>query len=120
MPEDADVQTNFLQPIVGEYLSAVTFVMDYVQLDFSGARLTALTLPTVHVGGKVWTSVDSGWRDSLCERIGVTVQTALVRDEELGINFEDGACFSISLKLVDCRGPEAFNFSPLNKPTVVG
>jgi hypothetical protein len=33
--------------IIGRQLSSVTFVQDYMQFDFDGARLTTYTLPTV-------------------------------------------------------------------------
>ena len=43
-----------LQIIVGEKLSSVTFVMDYVQLGFDGPLLTAYSGPEVSFGGKVF------------------------------------------------------------------
>ena len=56
--------------IVGATLAAVTFVMDYVQLQFDAAQLSAYTLPRVELAGRSWTSQDEGWRTSLCARIG--------------------------------------------------
>ena len=52
-----------LGTIAGEPLEAVTFVMDYVQLQFYHAQLTAYTLPQVELAGRRWTSEDPGWRD---------------------------------------------------------
>lgn len=106
----AVTQAGFLGPIVGEQLHQVSFVMDYVRLHFNEACLTALTLPTVRVSDQVWTSAEAGWRDRLCERIGVAVESAYVRGGEIGIDFEDGARIAVSLKEQDYRGPEAINF----------
>lgn len=106
-------------PIVGEYLSEVTFVMDYVQLVFNGPCLTALVLPTVHCGGREWSATDPGWRDSLCARIGGTVSSACLNGEELGICFEDGSRITVSLKEAHRRGAEAINFTAPGQPLVV-
>ena len=38
-----------LESLIGEQLSAVTFVMDYVQFQFDGAVLTAFTGPEAEV-----------------------------------------------------------------------
>lgn len=55
--------------MVGATLEAVTFVMDYVQLQFHSAQLTAYTLPQVEVSDDSWTTQDPGWRDALCARM---------------------------------------------------
>jgi hypothetical protein len=60
-----------LAKIVGEPLSAVTFVRDYVQLHFDGPTISAFTLPTVTVRGKTIAFADPGYRDALCARIGL-------------------------------------------------
>lgn len=108
-----------LQPIVGESLSAVTFVMDYVQMAFNGACLTALTLPTVCFEDRVWAPNEPGWRDTLCGRLGVVVRAADILDAELVIEFEDSARICVSLKASDYNGPEAINFSIPGKPSIV-
>jgi hypothetical protein len=43
--------------------------MDYVQLQFDAARLTAYMLPQIQRAEHRWTSEDPGWRDSLCARM---------------------------------------------------
>ena len=48
----AQERPHVLHPIVGEFPSAVTFVMDYLQLDFNGHRLTSYIWPLVHNEGK--------------------------------------------------------------------
>jgi hypothetical protein len=94
--------------ILGAKLEAVTFVMDYVQLQFDAAQLTAYTLPQVELAGHRWTSQDDGWRDSLCARIGIGVRSASCSDQRLRFDFEDGAAITVSMRNEDYRGAEAF------------
>lgn len=113
MSADHEFDSTFLAPIVGDCLSGVAFIMDYVQFQFKGgALLTALTAPSVRTSsGHGWTVGQQGWRDSLCERIGVTVQSAFLKTgEQLAIDFADGSRVTVSLKPSDYRGPEAVNF----------
>jgi hypothetical protein len=106
-----DVSGTF-SAFVGATLVAVTFVMDYVQLQFDAAQLTAYTPPQVQTADHRWTSEDPGWRDSLCARIGVVVRRASCSSgQALQIDFEDGVAFTISLMDEDYRGPEAFTLS---------
>jgi hypothetical protein len=62
-----DVSKAF-NAIAGTLLEAITFLMDYVQLQFDTAQLTAQTLPQVEMAERRWTSEDPGSRDSLCAR----------------------------------------------------
>ena len=105
-----DVSATF-SVLVGATLEAVTFVMDYVQLQFHSAKLSAYTLPKVELAGRCWTIQDDGWRDSLCARIGVIVRSASCSDRRIQIGCEDGATIGISLMTEDYRGPEAFMLS---------
>ena len=106
--------------LVGSRLSAITFVMDYVQCDFDAAKLTAYTVPTVKADGRTWSPTDSGWRDALCGRIGVVVRRVVRSDEQLSIDFEDNSEMAVSLRDCDYVGPEAFMLSSDNHPIVVG
>jgi hypothetical protein len=106
--------------LVGSRLSAVTFVMDYVQCDFDAAKLTAYTAPTVRAEGRTWSRTDAGWRDALCGRISVVVRHVVCSDEQLCIDFEDNSEIAVSLRHDDYVGPEAFMLSSDNHPIVVG
>lgn len=44
------VDESPLKALVEEQLGSVVFVMDYIQLDFSSARITAYVWPTVTLG----------------------------------------------------------------------
>ena len=118
MSENA-AETAF-KALVGCRLSAVTFVMDYVQCDFDVAKLTAYTVPTVRSAGRAWSLRDSGWRDALCGRIGAVVRCVVSSNEELSINFEDNSEIVVSLREGDYVGPEAFMLSSDNHSIVVG
>ena len=98
------------QQIVGEQLSAVVFVMDYVQLQFnSPPTLTVLTPITVIPPGSspAVRSGDDQFRNRLCEQITKIVSNVTVTSEEFRIVFEDQTVVSISLRAEDCPWPES-------------
>lgn len=99
---------NPLDSIVGEQLSAVTFVMDYVQLSFDGNLLTAITRPVVVADGVSVGWGQSGYRDALCERITRIVRaTMIIENEELCVEFDDNSIVMVSLRRKDLRGVSA-------------
>jgi len=99
-----------LKALVGEQLSSVEFVADYVQLWFDGPCLTAHTPPTVSRGDEKLMWGDLRYRDALCEQIGRVVEHTLANGEKVAIVFDNGATISISLREQDYRGPEALEF----------
>ncbi len=114
-------QPDIAGEFVGQRLTAVTFVMDYVQFHFDDCDLTAFTLPCMQDSGRIWSPKTVGWRDSLCCRIGMAVcQFDLHSENELGITFEDGSRLTVSLKPADYTGPEAFTITVPNRPLIVG
>ena len=100
-----------LEKIVGEKLSSVEFVMDYVQFRFSGPVLSAFTQPTVTRGHETKTWGEAGYADALCKQIGRRVERTAVNDEHVSIAYENGTLVLISLRDDDYRGPEALKFS---------
>lgn len=97
-----------LHDIVGQDLSAVTFVRDYVQLQFDGPMMNVLTPIVVRAGTLVSRQGGDGFRDALCGQISKTVVGARAdEDDALTISFSDGSAVSISLKQEDYVGPEA-------------
>ena len=108
---DATRAEGLLQEIVGRQLSSVEFVQDYLQLRFDGPTLTAVTLPTVEVGGREIQWGDPGYRDELCARIARKVVSARIRAADLlRIVFDDGATVKVSLRDEDRRAAEAVKF----------
>lgn len=95
-------ERQHLTAITDSELSAVTFVRDYIQLHFDGPTINGYTLPTVTVGGSVFSHADPAYRDALCARIGTTVRVAYADPgQRLQIEFSDGSSLSISLRPED-------------------
>ena len=89
-------------------LTAVTFVLDYVQLEFDGPRLTAFTAPLVYDGTGWLKYKEPGYCDALCGCIGKNVHRALViqdaktrKDVELYLEFYEGTIISVSTSYDD-------------------
>ena len=86
-----------LDAIIGEQLSSVEFVQDYVQLHFGGPHIIAYVWPVVESGGEFLHFGEGRYRDALCERISRKVLTASIREGvTAAIEFDDGATMRIS------------------------
>jgi hypothetical protein len=106
------VEHDSLQAIVGGELSSVTFVGDYVQLDFNGARITAFTPPVVRFGESIWRWADRDFKNQLCNAILKRVTAAVVMlGNCITITFEGGLRVEISLRDDDYCCPEAVMFN---------
>jgi hypothetical protein len=93
---------ELVQHLVGRRLNEVMFVRDYIQFDFDGLTLNAVTLPTIQVGRRQFTPGEAGYGNALSERIGQSVENASLRKGEvLRISFNDSGDLSISLRPTD-------------------
>ena len=54
---------NYFDILIGEQLSSVTFVMDYLQLDFDGNRLTCNVWPVVNVANNSYKYQQTEYRN---------------------------------------------------------
>ena len=99
-----------LNELQGTQLGSVEFVRSYVQFHFDGPTLNAYTLPSVLVNRSHLVPGDSGYRDALCERIGIPVARASVSEILVTLVFQDEAIFSISLRSEDYVGAEAVEY----------
>jgi hypothetical protein len=122
MDERVNLATALLS-LVGEQLSSVVFVMDYVQLCFASRCLTVYC--NAHQVTKAHVSIswgNPGYRDALCGLIAHKVKkTNVLSDESISFNFDDESVWSMSLRKEDYRGPEAFQFTdPQSKLWFVG
>ena len=107
-PQEQEMQ----DVLVGEQLSSVEFVQDYVQLRFDGPCLNAVTQPTVTSGGITYSWSSPGFRDALCALITKRVaRVRLLPEDCLRIGFEGGSEVAVSLKAEQRRGEEAVQFS---------
>lgn len=107
-----------LQVLAGERLSAVTFLKDYVQLDFDGHVISAYAVVDVRDEDGTITTDDVGFRDALCGRIGWSVAGAEVQPERVVVRFEDGGEVGVSLKRQDRSGSDALSFESFSSDAV--
>ena len=109
--QEEQTEEKSLQMLIGEQLSAVTFVQDYLQLQFDGPRLTVFSHPVVMLGDKAFHWGKPGFRDALCNNITKKVtETRVAYGDSIAIRFADGSMIKISLKDADYSGGEAVNF----------
>ena len=103
--------SNPFEVLIGEMLSAVTFVMDYWQLQFDGPTINALSRLEVFSEGTTLRDGHDQFRNVICSQIGKAVTAVkLVQLEALTITFSDGSWIKIALRLADHRGPELIIF----------
>ncbi len=99
---------SILKRLENKQLTAVVFVMDYLELHFEDSRLTAYDLPSIRHAEEVFFPATPGYRDTLCALLGKrAIETAEVADESLMIRFEESSTLEISLRDADRDGPEA-------------
>jgi hypothetical protein len=100
--------TSLLEGLKGRDVSAVTFVQDYLQLQFDGSFLNVFVWPRLTLKGVVFEFGSSGYRDALCQLIGKTVVGVIEESNvKLGFFFYEEEVLEISLAPRDRRGPEA-------------
>jgi hypothetical protein len=98
-----------IQALVGEFLSSVEFVMDYVQLRFCGATLTAFSCPDVQTPHRIFLPSSYGYRDALCNLIGANVESIEVREgAHIRICFTEDR--SVTVQIDPGTGRERANF----------
>jgi len=89
-----------LDNVIGEYLSSITFVMDYMQIDFNGYGFIFYNWPIIHSMEIVYEQQDISYRNKFCELIGkkvILVEEFL--DLGLVIEFQNGIFINIPLKI---------------------
>lgn len=97
---------EFLNNLIGEKLSSVTFVMDYLQLDFDGNQFTLYVWPVVNIGGKEYLFGEPSYRDILCSLITQVVKQTYGEEQKyFMLEFEQGNRLTVSL---DPNNPELF------------
>ncbi len=107
-----DTALKIREQVVGTELSAVTFVRDYVQLNFDGPGFTVLTPITVSSSDTSCVSGDEQFRNRLCDQIRKRFADVLIKEHELLlISFDDGSSIALSLRDNDYPGPEAVIFN---------
>lgn len=104
--------TSHVQGVVGEYLSSVTFVMDYLQLGFSDYGFNMYSWPALVIANKTLVHTNVGYKDALCSLIGETLtRIDEYLDTGLTLEFKNGASISLPLRVGrDSPGPEVAEF----------
>ena len=99
--------------LVGQPMSGVSFVHDYVEFLFDGMILRSLTDPVVTSGKASFAMPREGARDAFCALIGERVSNVVVREgDRIDLRFEGGSLITVPLGDSDRRGPEAAHFVP--------
>ncbi|HXB62893.1 MAG TPA: hypothetical protein VNU94_08610 [Acidobacteriaceae bacterium] len=98
--------------IIGEELSAVEFVQDFLVLQFEGPSVTFYVWPYVLMEDASIAYGEPGYRDALCAQIGDSVvQAQLEEGLSITMEFENGIVFGASLREEDVQGPQAGSFT---------
>jgi hypothetical protein len=80
---------NF-QRLIGEQLSAVCFVQDYLQLEFDGYKLTTYTTPLVETLPNKWLAYENDqYKNVLCRLIARQVEQIVSEPSRILISFQD-------------------------------
>jgi hypothetical protein len=101
-----------LQTVIGQYLSSVNFVMDYLQLDFCGYGFTMNSWPTITIENRNLGHGDAGYKDALCFLIGETAtEVNEYWDTGLRLQFKNSSYINLSLRVErDFPSPEVATF----------
>jgi hypothetical protein len=120
MTEAGAVQPRW-DHLVGEDLSAVVFVRDYLQLQFDGPGLSAFSARvTVFVDGTTAAFGEPPFANVILSLIGQTVQDVQCEHEqEFRIIFTSGSRIVVSLRPEHYVGPEVLEFHDRDDRTVV-
>lgn len=110
------------ESLIGEELSEVAFVRDYVEFHFDGPVLRALSDPLVRTQGRQYAFPDPGSRDALCSLISQVVESVQVvwdehrpdDQERIEITMTTGSTVIVPLYSEDRDGPEFAHFLPCN------
>jgi hypothetical protein len=81
------MEASPLQVLIGEELSSVEFVRDYISLHFDGPRIDALAKVEVVQGAQTWRKGNCGWRDALCSAISQAVKSVVETSEWVVLTF---------------------------------
>jgi hypothetical protein len=106
-----------LSAIVGQELSAVEFVQDYLQLRFDGPTLALFVWPEVFREEGSYAYGEPEFRNFLCALLAEHVTAAtLEEDEALEIEFESGVILRATLRSEEIAVPEAGHYLPTGQP----
>lgn len=91
------VTQSHLASLRGEQLSAVTFVQNYLQLEFDSKRLTINQWPSVETMDGIFQFGDVGYRNALCSLIARLVSNAYDTPDIIVIALDNGNSIRVDL-----------------------
>lgn len=68
--------------LIGEQLSSVEFIQDYLQLHFDGRNFIIYVWPHVYLDGKKYSFGEDHYRNVLCKLIGLNIRDIILKDNE--------------------------------------
>jgi hypothetical protein len=87
-----------LSDLIGRPLTAVTFVMDYLQIAFDDAVLTILTTPELVESSRAIAWDTPAFAGVLRGQIGDALRRIDISDKKLRLSFENGISLKIPLE----------------------
>jgi hypothetical protein len=107
-----DSSENPFDELISEELEAVTFVRDYVQLQFgSPSTLNVYNPMTVRQGRSIERTGDADFANALIARIDKRVLAVTKHaGDKLVLHLDDDSIIEVSLRQEEYRGPEAFEY----------
>ncbi|MFC4526351.1 hypothetical protein ISN76_19000 [Dyella halodurans] len=99
-----------LKELAGRQLTAVTFVWDYLQLQFDGPALNVMNTVAVSSQEQSARTGDNQFRNLLCSHISGRVQAVDINADEVSIEFFGGGRIAVLLADEHYSGPEAIYY----------
>jgi hypothetical protein len=113
------MSAEFVEPLnnlAGSRFYAVTFILDFCDLQFDDSEgyhvLKVYVDPRIQIGDTWFRWGKPGFRDALCDQFGAHVLQARtdLDEEQILIQFDNGALLSIPLGADNFVGPEAAEY----------
>lgn len=99
--------------LIGEQISAVAFVCDYVEFHFNGPIIRSEAKPCIKVFGTEFAFPENGSRDALCRVIGSTVHSINLEENHFcELTTSNGCKIIIPLDTKALPGGESMHFVP--------
>ena len=99
-----------LKELAGRQFTAVTFLGDYLQLQFDGPGLNVMNTTDVAWQEQFARTGDDQFRNLLCGHISGRVQAVQINAEEVSIEFFGGGRIAVLLGDEHYSGPEAIYY----------
>lgn len=87
---------NSLLNLKGKRISAIVFVLDYLQIQFDDSILSFLVYPKIQINNETFSFGESEYRNKICEFIGNDVSTVkYIEDDLFCLSFNDAKIYCL-------------------------